>query len=84
MKNTILIAFLAISLSMAISSCSNSTPADTSVQSKTVASEIYTCSMHPEVDADKPGDCPKCGMPLIKKEAADTTKMQNPADTVHM
>ncbi len=24
----------------------------------------YTCPMHPEIEADKPGDCPKCGMPL--------------------
>jgi Cu+-exporting ATPase len=24
----------------------------------------YTCPMHPEVVADKPGACPKCGMPL--------------------
>ena len=28
---------------------------------------IYTCPMHPEVTSDKPGDCPKCGMHLIKK-----------------
>ena len=24
----------------------------------------YTCPMHPEVIADRPGDCPDCGMPL--------------------
>jgi len=28
----------------------------------------YTCSMHPEVKSDKPGDCPKCGMALIEKK----------------
>lgn len=28
---------------------------------------IYTCSMHPEVELDKSGNCPKCGMKLIKK-----------------
>ncbi len=29
--------------------------------------EIYTCPMHPEVQSDKPGKCPKCGMNLVKK-----------------
>lgn len=28
----------------------------------------YTCSMHPEVVADKPGTCPKCGMELVPKK----------------
>jgi P-type Cu+ transporter len=25
---------------------------------------LFTCPMHPEILADKAGDCPKCGMPL--------------------
>ena len=28
---------------------------------------IYTCPMHPEIEQDHPGDCPKCGMPLEPK-----------------
>src|ERR1700683_2928995 len=28
---------------------------------------IYTCPMHPEVQQDHPGDCPKCGMVLELK-----------------
>ena len=28
----------------------------------------YTCPMHPEIHADKPGNCPKCGMPLVKEK----------------
>lgn len=26
--------------------------------------DYYTCPMHPSVKADKPGDCPICGMAL--------------------
>ncbi|MFB9840779.1 heavy metal-binding domain-containing protein [Mucilaginibacter ginsenosidivorans] len=29
----------------------------------------YTCTMHPEVIADKPGKCHKCGMTLVEKKA---------------
>ena len=34
--------------------------------------QLYTCSMHPEIIRDKPGDCPICGMkltPIPKKSA---------------
>ena len=34
-----------------------------------VAKTVYTCPMHPEIIRDKPGDCPICGMTLVKKEA---------------
>ena len=30
----------------------------------------YTCPMHPEVEQDHPGDCPKCGMALEPMDAA--------------
>jgi len=34
---------------------------------------VYTCPMHPEVEQDHPGDCPKCGMALEPKTiSADT------------
>src|SRR2546423_8885272 len=29
----------------------------------------YTCIMHPEVVMDAPGNCPKCGMPLVPVKA---------------
>jgi Cu(I)/Ag(I) efflux system membrane fusion protein len=28
---------------------------------------VYTCSMHPEIIRDEPGNCPVCGMNLVKK-----------------
>ncbi len=32
----------------------------------TKAAVQYTCPMHPDVKADAPGSCPKCGMKLEK------------------
>ncbi len=29
------------------------------------AGTTYTCPMHPEIHADHPGKCPKCGMTLV-------------------
>lgn len=31
---------------------------------------MYTCQMHPEVQENKPGKCPKCGMTLIHQMSA--------------
>jgi Cu(I)/Ag(I) efflux system membrane fusion protein len=33
--------------------------------------EVYTCSMHPQIIRDKPGNCPICGMTLVKKVTED-------------
>ncbi|TGK54611.1 hypothetical protein EHQ16_11470 [Leptospira kanakyensis] len=30
--------------------------------------DIFTCPMHPQIELDHPGECPICGMQLIKKE----------------
>ncbi|MFC4688383.1 efflux RND transporter periplasmic adaptor subunit [Epilithonimonas pallida] len=31
--------------------------------------EVYTCTMHPDVIRNQPGNCPICGMKLVKKES---------------
>ncbi len=33
---------------------------------------IYTCPMHPEIEQDHPGDCPKCGMALEPKGISES------------
>ncbi|MCF6188774.1 MAG: YHS domain-containing protein, partial [Desulfobulbaceae bacterium] len=45
------------------------------------ADTLYTCPMHPEVQLDKPGTCPKCGMtlePLTPTVAATKTEYTCP------
>ncbi len=38
----------------------------------------YTCSMHPQVRQDEPGDCPICGMDLIPVSDADDHQDDDP------
>jgi len=40
-------------------------PAKQEGQNQQKVSQKWTCSMHPQIIADKPGKCPKCGMDLI-------------------
>jgi CopA family copper-resistance protein len=39
----------------------------------------YTCVMHPEIHESKPGNCPKCGMKLVKKTVKASAKKTAPA-----
>lgn len=41
---------------------------------------IYTCPMHPEVQQDHPGDCPKCGMTLEPKTVTAGTADEESAE----
>ncbi|MGH8530759.1 MAG: efflux RND transporter periplasmic adaptor subunit [Nevskiales bacterium] len=38
----------------------------------------YTCPMHPQVKSDKPGNCPICGMKLVKAKQSETPAKQEP------
>jgi Cu+-exporting ATPase len=44
-----------------------SAPATVEKEEKPQGKAIYTCPMHPEVQQDHPGACPKCGMALEPK-----------------
>ena len=35
---------------------------------------LYTCTMHPQIIRDKPGNCPICSMRLVKLDAARLEK----------
>lgn len=39
---------------------------------------VWTCSMHPQIRQDEPGDCPICGMDLIPAETTGTGDVHGP------
>lgn len=41
---------------------------------------VFICSMHPEIIANQPGKCPKCGMVL---EARDVSKKSGSSNVDH-
>lgn len=45
------------------------------VVAKTQAKAYYTCSMHPQVHEEHPGNCPVCGMKLIRVELTGNDAM---------
>jgi Cu(I)/Ag(I) efflux system membrane fusion protein len=46
----------------------NSTPTQT--ESPSTGAAKYQCPMHPTIVRDRPGDCPICGMKLVKMKSA--------------
>jgi Cu+-exporting ATPase len=42
-------------------------------EAKLPGKPIYTCPMHPEIQQDHPGNCPKCGMALELKTVTPAT-----------
>ncbi len=43
------------------------------------AKQAFTCSMHPQIRLDQPGDCPICEMPLIPAATATTAAGEAPS-----
>ena len=68
--------FCLLMLALFFSACK---PKTEPLTAKTQNKAYYTCSMHPQVHEDKPGNCPICGMKLIRVELtgnADNSAMQ--------
>lgn len=69
MKKIIVFLSFAALMMLGATACSGNKKADAKPEAATNAKAvIYTCPMHPEVQSDKPGSCPKCGMTLVEKK----------------
>ncbi len=49
-----------------------------------VSETTYTCSMHPQIRQDEPGQCPICGMDLIPAEEAEKSTETVSPDAIKM
>ncbi len=70
-----------IIFSFTLSGC-NKGPAEKVTESKEAAHgevghSYYTCTMHPQIHEHKPGNCPICGMPLVKVSGMPDAKSQS-------
>lgn len=43
-----------------------------------LADQLWTCSMHPQIKMNEPGDCPICGMDLIPVASGNKSGSSNP------
>lgn len=69
MKNLFFAIAILLSMAFVFTGCSgNDSKAKTEQLSK---DEMYTCTMHNEVMSDHTGECPKCGMKLVKQKMTD-------------
>jgi membrane fusion protein, copper/silver efflux system len=62
------ILLLALMIALVFTACKQKPQQASKAQSKA----YYTCSMHPQVHEEHPGNCPICGMKLIKVELTGT------------
>ncbi|RZJ19994.1 multicopper oxidase domain-containing protein [Pedobacter sp. Leaf194] len=57
----------------------NMSPQKAAVETPSLG-ETYTCPMHPEIHASKSGNCPKCGMKLVKEAPKTAPTKHNGMD----
>lgn len=65
LKNIVVLSFAMVTLLIVAAACSRSSTESAPPGSQAVAVAAYTCPMHPQIKADKPGSCSICGMTLV-------------------
>lgn len=68
-KRTIIIGVIIVAAVLGVFVVSRHFMTRTGIPASGTAKEVYYCPMHPNYTSDRPGDCPICGMSLVKREA---------------
>jgi FtsP/CotA-like multicopper oxidase with cupredoxin domain len=68
MKKIITVALLLVTYSFVQAQGAKSMDTKKNENTQKAPFTTYTCPMHSEIHADKPGNCPKCGMTLVKEK----------------
>jgi Cu(I)/Ag(I) efflux system membrane fusion protein len=82
LKNYCFMAVAGLTLFLLAGCSRSSPPAVTESAAPSRKLEYYTCSMHPQIHADKPGNCPICGMtltPVYSQPATEGAKASGAA-----
>lgn len=61
---------------------SSGSDSDTKTNTEKIETEVWTCSMHPQIKMDKFGKCPLCGMDLIPLSTSGSNSGIDP-DEIH-
>ena len=69
LRRTLVRFFLYSAFLLLAAACKNKKPVEAAK-----ADVYYTCSMHPQIVQDKPGNCPICHMELIPVKKTNETK----------
>lgn len=74
-KNTLIIVLIAlVSFVAGAFLFGGSSSGDQQSGKETAATQWYTCSMHPQIRQDHPGNCPICGMELVPVKQEEKAK----------
>jgi membrane fusion protein, copper/silver efflux system len=77
------LVLLLVLAGLGVYSLSSVAPQDQAqVSASTSQEQVWTCSMHPQIRKDKPGNCPICGMPLVPADSNKSTGSSDPMFTL--
>jgi len=76
-NNRIQYILLGIAAMSIFTTCKQKAEPKTAPVSIVKSKSYYTCSMHPQIHEEHPGDCPICSMKLIKVESAGSMDNMN-------